>query len=173
MAIQVCKFLTCGPYRIRYLPGDLVGPVMDMQGYAQIPANGNALPLEAQNLYRQGLFLVQEGKMEQALRRYRMAVIVAPRFTAAYYAMGNCQDELGLGEDAVRSYEKVLEMDPGHADARSRRDLVCTKMKHQRSGSVSGRLQMPGRDDKTAGSGTGESEKQNFYRCLVFSPGTR
>ena len=88
----------------------------------------NRIPLEAQYLYKQALDLSMEGKKEDALRYLKKVVFIAPRFSNAYNAMGNCLDELGRYEDAVRKYDKVLDIDPHHAEARFKRTLVIRKI---------------------------------------------
>ena len=124
------------------------------------PVNIVPLPLEAQYLYRQGLFLSSEGKKEPALRSLKMAVTLAPRFSDAYNAMGNCLDELGRYEEAIRKYDKVLEIDPGHAEARFKRDIVRAKVS-------------PGTNqDNTgpcAGPLTNTPDEERFFSCLLFS----
>jgi len=87
----------------------------------------NGIPLEAQYLYRHALYLSTEGKKESALKYLCMAVCIAPRFCNAYNAMGNCLDELGRFGAAVKKYEKVLEINPFHAEARLKRALVLKK----------------------------------------------
>jgi len=90
--------------------------------------NKNGIPLEAQYLYRHALDLSTEGKKESALKYLSMAVCIAPRFCNAYNAMGNCLDELGRFWAAVEKYEKVLEINPFHAEARLKRALVMKKI---------------------------------------------
>jgi tetratricopeptide (TPR) repeat protein len=88
----------------------------------------NRIPLEAQYLYRRAQDLSMEGKKEDALRYLKMAVVIAPSFCKAYNTMGNCLDELGRYEDAIRKYDKVLDIDPFHAEARFKRTLVLEKL---------------------------------------------
>ena len=88
----------------------------------------NGIPLEAQYLYRHALDLSTDGKKESALKYLSMAVCIAPRFCNAYNAMGNCLDELGRFGAAIKKYEKVLEINPFHAEARLKRALVLKKI---------------------------------------------
>ena len=89
----------------------------------------HGIPLEAQYLYRQALDRSMEGKKEDALRYLKKVVLIAPHFSNAYNAMGNCLDELGQYEDAIRKYDKVLTIDPLHAEARFKRMLVMEKIR--------------------------------------------
>jgi len=131
-----------------------------------------APPLEAQYLYRQGLFLSQEGKKEQAVRSLRMAVILAPRFSEAYNAMGNCFDELGQPDEAIRNYEKVLSIDPGHQGAKFKLEL----MRGKRARDVPGPGPVPLRNTRgtreDAGTNGSLPDVMQFLRCLVFLPET-
>lgn len=94
---------------------------MTLSGY-------NGIPREAQYLYQQGLDYSLEGKIEDALGSLSAAIRIAPRFCSAYNALGNCHDRLGQYGEAIRSYEKVIELDPSHAGARFKRDLVLLKV---------------------------------------------
>jgi tetratricopeptide (TPR) repeat protein len=89
--------------------------------------NGNGIPLEAQYLYRKALSLSMEGNKEEALNDFRRAVFIAPRFCKALNAMGNCLDELGRYDEAVRKFDKVIEIDPHHAEARLKREIIRNK----------------------------------------------
>jgi len=124
------------------------------------PVMRNPLPLEAQYLYRLGLFQSSEGKKEPALKFLKMAVTIAPRFCDAYNAMGNCLDELGRYEEAIRKYDKVLEIDPGHTEARFKRDIVRTKISQGNGNAYTGQC---------AGSLVKDSDEKRFFSCLLFS----
>ncbi|PKL69522.1 MAG: hypothetical protein CVV30_08180 [Methanomicrobiales archaeon HGW-Methanomicrobiales-1] len=102
------------------------------------------IPLEAQYLYRQALDLSMEGKKEDALMCLKKVVFIAHRFSNAYNAMGNCLDELGRYEEAVRKYDKVIDIDPHHTEVRFKRALVIEKI--QRSEAVKrsyGKMNVP------------------------------
>jgi tetratricopeptide (TPR) repeat protein len=113
-----------------------------------------------------------EGKKEEALRSLKKVVFIAPRFINAYNAMGNCLDELGQYEEAIRKYEKVLEIDPHHGEARFKRALIIEKI--GRSEAVKGN---PGkkkglekeRDERSIGAGSGNAQKGEFPFSLMRS----
>ncbi len=104
---------------------------MPGKGRKKMAAQNNGIPLEAQYLYRRAQDMSMEGKKEDALRYLKMVVFIAPRFSKAYNTMGNCLDELGQYEDAIRKYDKVLDIDPLHAEARFKRNLVIEKLKQR------------------------------------------
>ena len=85
------------------------------------------IPLEAQYMYHQALYLSIQGKKEEALKDFRRAVVIAPMFSEAWNAMGNCLDELGRYDEAVRKFDKVIEIDPHHAEARLKREIIRNK----------------------------------------------
>ena len=139
----------------------------------EFPTKSNkrgAPPLEAQYLYRQGLFLSQEGKKEQAVRSLRMAAILAPRFSEAYNAMGNCFDELGQPDEAIRNYERVLSIDPGHQGAKFKLELMRGKRARVSAGPATAPLRGARDTQEDAGTTGTRPDVKQFLRCLVFLP---
>jgi tetratricopeptide (TPR) repeat protein len=127
MAIVACKSLLFGQNHRKSVAGTLMVPAQE--GWGEMMAlNNNGIPLEAQYLYRHALDLSIEGKKEISLKYLSMAVCVAPHFCNAYNAMGNCLDELGRFGEAVKKYDKVLEINPFHAEAKLKRALVMKKI---------------------------------------------
>ncbi|HNX17221.1 MAG TPA: tetratricopeptide repeat protein [Methanoregula sp.] len=88
------------------------------------------VPLEAQSLYRKALDVKNTGKNEDALKYLKMAVSIAPHFCSAYNAMGNCLDELGRYNEAIKKYETVLKLNPGHAEARFKLTMLQKKIEY-------------------------------------------
>ena len=101
------------------------------------PSRSAGIPLEAQYLYRQALLTKNNGQKEggpneenalKALKYLKMAIMITPRFCNAYNAMGNCLDEMGRYDEAMKAYGKVLELDPEHTEARFKRDMILKKL---------------------------------------------
>jgi tetratricopeptide (TPR) repeat protein len=92
------------------------------------PFRSAGIPLEAQYLYRQALDIKGNGKNEDAVRYLKMAVSIAPHFCNAYNALGNCLDEMGRYEEAIRKYEKVLTLNPTHEEARFKLEMCRKKI---------------------------------------------
>lgn len=131
----------------------------------------NGISLEAQYLYRHALDLSKEGKKESALKCLKMAVFIAPFFCSAYNAMGNCLDELGRYSDAVKKYDKVLEINPLHAEAKLKRALVMKKI--GRSDEIKGRSiqeSFPWTERSTGKTEKGYGNGQVF-RFSLINPG--
>jgi lipoprotein NlpI len=86
------------------------------------------IPLEAQYMYHQALYFSIQGKKEDALKDFRRAIVIAPMFCEAWNAMGNCLEELGRYDEAVRKFNMVIEIDPHHAEARLKREMIWKKI---------------------------------------------
>jgi len=71
------------------------------------------IPIEAQFLYRKALDLSHQGNDEGALRYFRQAVIIAPRYATAFFEMGNCLARLGRIGEAREKYEQATHIDAG------------------------------------------------------------
>jgi tetratricopeptide (TPR) repeat protein len=82
------------------------------------------IPIEAQYLYRKALELSKREQYETALRYFRQAVVIAPRYSKALYEMANCQAYLGEPDEATRLYNRAREIDPALAEPRIRLDVV-------------------------------------------------
>ena len=65
------------------------------------------IPLEAQYLYQRGRELSGRQMPEAAVKYFRQAIIIAPRFTGAYLELGTCLTRLGRKEDAADCYRKL------------------------------------------------------------------
>jgi tetratricopeptide (TPR) repeat protein len=81
-----------------------------------------------QYLFLQALDFSMEGNAEDAINRLGEAVLIAPGFCSAYNVTGNCLNELGRYEKAIRTYGKVIEPDPSNQGAWFKRELVLLKV---------------------------------------------
>jgi tetratricopeptide (TPR) repeat protein len=86
------------------------------------------IPLEAQYMYHHALSLSMQGKKEEALIDFQRAIVIAPRFCEALNAMGNCLDELERYDEAVRKFDKLIEIDPNHTEAWLKREMILKKI---------------------------------------------
>lgn len=143
-----------------------------MKDSTMMPGKAGALPLEAQYLYHRGLFLSQKGKKELAVRNLKMAVTLAPTFCEAHNVLGNCYDELGQPEEAIRQFQKVLALNPGHAAARFKLALMQRKAAHSSSGRKAIVPDSATQKKEYFGTMKTEADTQQFLRCLAFLPET-
>lgn len=56
---------------------------------------------------------------DTAIAHYRQALAIKPDNAAAYYNLGNALKEQGKHDEAIASFERALELDPGFNDAHS------------------------------------------------------
>jgi len=68
------------------------------------------IPLEARILYRRGMDLLDQRKDDAAVKYLRQAIIIAPRFTGAYRALGICMTHLGREQDAADCQYRLVTM---------------------------------------------------------------
>ena len=61
--------------------------------------------------------LVTAGRVGAAVAELRQAVALAPQRGDAWFTLGNLLNEAGDAADAAEAWERVLALDPGHAEA--------------------------------------------------------
>ena len=82
------------------------------------------IPIEAQYLFRKALEYSDHEQYETAVRYFRQAVVIAPRYSKAFYEMANCLAFLGKYDEAIAVYDRVIAIDPVLTEARIHRDMV-------------------------------------------------
>ncbi|MCK9581690.1 MAG: tetratricopeptide repeat protein [Methanoregula sp.] len=93
------------------------------------------IPIEAQYLYRKALEMEGQGKDTTALRYFRQALIIAPKYTKAIFEMGNCFAHLGRFDEAVAMYDRAIHINPDSAEILKKRDdLLSSDGKKHGSG---------------------------------------
>jgi tetratricopeptide (TPR) repeat protein len=85
-----------------------------------------AIPIEAQYLYRKARELSEQGQTGMALNYYKQAVVIAPRYSQAYYQMGNCLALLGLYTEAIEKYQRAIRIDPSSIEPREKMDILLS-----------------------------------------------
>jgi tetratricopeptide (TPR) repeat protein len=95
---------------------------------------------------RAGDKLYDEGKFDEAMRRYQMALESEdPDVLArAYYNLGNCYLKLGKTRDAIACYENALLINPSDPDAKHNLELAL--MSSESSGMGEGEREREGED---------------------------
>ena len=64
-----------------------------------------------------GIFLAGEGRVPEAIARYRRALAARPNLVAAWIRLGEAQLECGDREGAMESFRRALAIDPGNEKA--------------------------------------------------------
>ena len=82
------------------------------------------IPIEAQYLYRKAHEMADQGKDTTALKYYRQALIIAPKYSNALFEMGNCFAHLGMYTEALTMYDRAIHINPESKEIVERRDLV-------------------------------------------------
>ena len=85
-----------------------------------------AIPIEAQYLYRKARELAEQGQTGMALNYFKQAIVIAPRYSQAYYQMGNCLALLGRYQDAIEKYRRAIRIDPMAPEPRERMDRLVS-----------------------------------------------
>ena len=85
-----------------------------------------AIPIEAQYLYRKARELSEKGQTGMALNYYKQAVVIAPRYSQAYYEMGNCFALLGMYREAIEKYQRAIHINPAAQEPRERMDKLIS-----------------------------------------------
>lgn len=89
------------------------------------------IPIEAQYLYRKAHEMADQGKDTTALKYYRQALIIAPKYSKALFEMGNSFAHLGMYPEALAMYDRAIHVNPGSPEIIEKRELVrtCCKKK--------------------------------------------
>jgi tetratricopeptide (TPR) repeat protein len=86
-----------------------------------------AIPIEAQYLYRKAREPAEQGQPGMALDYFRQAAIIAPRYSQAYYQMGNCLALLGKYPEAIEKYQRAIRIDPSDAKPRESMESILSQ----------------------------------------------
>jgi tetratricopeptide (TPR) repeat protein len=84
------------------------------------------IPIEAQYLYRKARELSQKGQTGMALNYYKQAVVIAPKYSQAYYEMGDCLAKLGLYTEAIEKYQRAIHIDPASPEPHKKMDRLLS-----------------------------------------------
>ncbi len=88
------------------------------------------IPIEAQYLYRKAFEMAGQGKDESALKYYRQALIIAPKYSKALYEMGNSYAHLGRFTEAIDMYDRAIHINPESVEMqKKKKDLLASSGK--------------------------------------------
>ena len=83
--------------------------------FAEFNRRINNLP---QTNYDLGLQFAREGKVKDALFRFKVVLWFSPQFVQAHYNLACCQLAAGQKDKAIASFKKTLQLKPDHAEAK-------------------------------------------------------
>jgi len=89
----------------------------------QLAQGSQAIQTEAE-VNGVGYALMQNGDLELALQVFELNTRVFPEASNTWDSLGEALMNLGRGEEAVRAYERSLELDPNNANARTMIDRI-------------------------------------------------
>ena len=87
--------------------------------YDGFAARDATFKLGPNDIYGWGVQLARLGRHAQAREIFRLGTHLNPKDSPMFDAVAEMQAKLGQVDDAVRSYRRVLELDPSNADAAS------------------------------------------------------
>ena len=90
--------------------------------------HSSPIPLDAIMLYRRAIEYSKRKNHELALKHLNNAVIIAPQFTTALCEMGSCYEKIGRFPEALLKFDKVLQIDPSHIEAKKNKNRILEKM---------------------------------------------
>ncbi len=67
---------------------------------------------KAENLYSTALDLMADGKLEEAVRAYREALAIDPKFTDALHGLARALQDLQRYDEAIGIAKQIAELDP-------------------------------------------------------------
>lgn len=67
---------------------------------------------DATLLYNQGIDLYEQNKVDQSITAFKKAISIKPDFYEAYYNLARIEEAAGRTQDAMKDYEKLLELSP-------------------------------------------------------------
>ena len=85
-------------------------------------------PLYSLTLMRQGVVLMQQGRFDEALERFKEADRVAPGNVTSYNMIGLCHMRNGDFDEALTQFNRALELVPLFTDARNNRGATYLAM---------------------------------------------
>ncbi len=93
-------------------------------------------PLYPLTLMREGSVLLQQGRYDDALKKFEKAKELQPTNATVYNMIGLCYLRQGRFADALHSFDKALELVPSFSDALNNRGLTYLAMKQYRMAEV-------------------------------------
>ena len=81
---------------------------------ATVSARELQVPAKARNAARQGVECLQKGDLAQSLSHFQKAIQECPTYHEAYCQKGLAEVRLGKLDEAVKSFQKAIDLSGGH-----------------------------------------------------------
>ncbi len=107
--------MTLRPRAVRLLLGAIL---LAAPGCAQQSQPAPYDPYHAEKDLEAGTFYLKKGRYDAAIDRFEEALRYQPHLGKAYRLLGEAHEKKGDRAEAVKAYEKYLEILPGAKDAR-------------------------------------------------------
>ena len=86
-------------------------------------------PLQSLSLMREGVVLMQQGRFETAIERFQEADRIAPGNATNYNMIGLCRLQRGELDEALKEFNRALQLVPLFTDARNNRGATYLAMR--------------------------------------------
>jgi hypothetical protein len=77
--------------------------------------------------YSLGTALAKQGKFEEAIRHYELALQIQPGLSEANYNLGNALVRLGRIDESIPRFERALQLNPDYAEAHNNLGIMLMK----------------------------------------------
>jgi tetratricopeptide (TPR) repeat protein len=81
---------------------------------ATVPVRDLQVPAKARNAVRQGVECLQKGNLARSLSQFQRAIQECPTYGEAYCQKGLAEVRLGRFDEAVKSFQKAIDLSGGH-----------------------------------------------------------
>jgi tetratricopeptide (TPR) repeat protein len=77
-----------------------------------------AVPQESYAFNMMGILFRRQGKVELSIEQYKKAIELDPKNAAIFFNLGRALHDLGKKDEAVKTFQQCLELNPGMTDAK-------------------------------------------------------
>jgi tetratricopeptide (TPR) repeat protein len=71
--------------------------------------------LTTEDWFNKGRALISQGKYDEAIQAYDIAIQLRPDYAEAYYSKGVALDSQGKYDEAIQDFDKVIQLEPDFA----------------------------------------------------------
>ena len=86
------------------------------------------MKIDIDQLLQQGVTAQKEGKLEEAEKSYKKAIVIKPNYAEAYKNLGIILSDLGRLDESEANYRKAIEIKPDFIKAKNNLDIVLKRI---------------------------------------------